>query len=164
MSKVRPSPACFLANLDHPTSLYLDADAFKDLQVGTQGELRPASGSNAVKDGLVKVVKMIPIEDTLVYRAWTQGRRPDLDAFDDTPVKGRTPNDAVKKCGKAQDLDQAFDHPGKGETKPIEVTLIPRGDQGPERQVQAGRSNRGSVQVRITQFHSSPTWSSIWAT
>ena len=55
-----------LSNLD-PHSAYLDADAFKDLQVGTQGEFGGLGIEVGMEDGLVKVVS--PIEDTPAYRA-----------------------------------------------------------------------------------------------
>ena len=55
-----------LSNLD-PHSAYLDADSFKDLQVGTQGEFGGLGIEVGMEDGLVKVVS--PIEDTPAYRA-----------------------------------------------------------------------------------------------
>ena len=50
-----------LSNLD-PHSAYLDADAFKDLQVSTQGEFGGLGIEVGMEDGFVKVVS--PIEDT----------------------------------------------------------------------------------------------------
>ena len=55
-----------LANLD-PHSSYLDADAFKDLQVSTQGEFGGLGIEVGMEDGFVKVVS--PIEDTPADRA-----------------------------------------------------------------------------------------------
>jgi carboxyl-terminal processing protease len=82
-----------LSNLD-PHSTYLDADAFKDLQVGTQGEFGGLGIEVGMEDGLVKVVS--PIEDTPAYRAGVKSG--DLIyKLDDTPVKGLTLNEAVKK-------------------------------------------------------------------
>ncbi|WP_309268145.1 PDZ domain-containing protein, partial [Azonexus sp.] len=82
-----------LANLD-PHSAYLDADAFKDLQVGTQGEFGGLGIEVGMEDGLVKVIS--PIEDTPAYRAGIKSG--DLIfKLDETPVKGLTLTDAVKK-------------------------------------------------------------------
>jgi carboxyl-terminal processing protease len=96
-----------LSNLD-PHSAYLDADAFKDLQVGTQGEFGGLGIEVGMEDGLVKVVS--PIEDTPAYRAGVKAG--DLIfKLDDTPVKGLTLNDAVKKDARqAEDPDQAVHH------------------------------------------------------
>ncbi|MBU4500072.1 MAG: peptidase S41, partial [Gammaproteobacteria bacterium] len=50
-----------LTGLD-PHSTYLDAEGFKDLQVGTQGEFGGLGIEVGMEDGFVKVVS--PIEDT----------------------------------------------------------------------------------------------------
>src|SRR3989339_700630 len=82
-----------LTGLD-PHSSYLDADAFKDLQVGTQGEFGGLGIEVGMEDGFVKVVS--PIEDTPADRAGIKAG--DLIIkLDDTPVKGMTLNDAVKR-------------------------------------------------------------------
>jgi len=50
-----------LAGLD-PHSAFLDADAFKDLQVGTQGEFGGLGIEVGAEDGAVRVIA--PIDDT----------------------------------------------------------------------------------------------------
>src|SRR3989304_5202321 len=50
-----------LSGLD-PHSAYLDAEGFKELQVGTQGEFGGLGIEVGMEDGLVKVIS--PIEDT----------------------------------------------------------------------------------------------------
>ena len=55
-----------LAGLD-PHSTFMDADAFKDLQAGTQGEFGGLGIEVAMEDGLVKVVS--PIEDSPAFKA-----------------------------------------------------------------------------------------------
>ena len=55
-----------LSGLD-PHSAYLDADAFKELQVGTQGEFGGLGIEVGMEDGFVKVVS--PIEDTPAFKA-----------------------------------------------------------------------------------------------
>src|SRR5690606_33021756 len=55
-----------LTGLD-PHSAYLDQDAFKELQVGTQGEFGGLGIEVGMEEGFVKVVS--PIEDTPAFRA-----------------------------------------------------------------------------------------------
>jgi carboxyl-terminal processing protease len=55
-----------LTGLD-PHSAYLDADAFKELQIGTQGEFGGLGIEVSMEDGFVKVIS--PIEDTPAFRA-----------------------------------------------------------------------------------------------
>ncbi|MBN9127557.1 MAG: peptidase S41, partial [Nitrosospira sp.] len=55
-----------LTGLD-PHSSYLDADAFKELQIGTQGEFGGLGIEVSMEDGFVKVIS--PIEDTPAFRA-----------------------------------------------------------------------------------------------
>jgi len=82
-----------LSGLD-PHSAYLDAEAFKDLQVGTQGEFGGLGIEVGMEDGFVKVIS--PIEDTPAFRAGVLAG--DLIVkLDDTPVKGMSLNDAVKR-------------------------------------------------------------------
>lgn len=77
-----------------PHSTYLDADAFKELQVGTQGEFGGLGIEVGMEDGLVKVVS--PIEDTPAFRAGIKSG--DLIIkLDETLVKGMTLGDAVKR-------------------------------------------------------------------
>ena len=55
-----------LTGLD-PHSAYLDMDAFKELQIGTQGEFGGLGIEVSMEDGFVKVIS--PIEDTPAFRA-----------------------------------------------------------------------------------------------
>src|SRR4030066_313331 len=55
-----------LSGLD-PHSAYLDAEAFRELQVGTQGQFGGLGIEVSMEDGLVKVVS--PIEDTPAFHA-----------------------------------------------------------------------------------------------
>ena len=58
-----------LSNLD-PHSSYLDAEAYKDLQVGTQGEFGGLGIEVTMENGIVKVVS--PIDETPAARAGIQ--------------------------------------------------------------------------------------------
>jgi carboxyl-terminal processing protease len=108
-----------LSNLD-PHSTYLDADAYKDLQVGTQGEFGGVGIEVGMEDGLVKVVS--PIEDTPADRGGV--KTGDLIfKLDDSLVKGMTLSDAVKRMrGKPKTQIKLFIL-RKGEPKPLEITL-----------------------------------------
>src|SRR5690606_31698723 len=108
-----------LTGLD-PHSAYLDAEGFKDLQVGTQGEFGGLGIEVGMEDGFVKVVS--PIEDTPAFKA---GVKPGdlIVKLDDTPVKGLTLTDAVKKMRGKPKTQITLTIARKGETKPIVVTL-----------------------------------------
>ena len=82
-----------LSGLD-PHSAYLDVDAFRDLQAGTSGEFGGLGIEVGLEDGFIKVIA--PIDDTPAQRAGVQAG--DLIIrLDDTPVKGLTLAEAVKK-------------------------------------------------------------------
>src|SRR5258708_38315224 len=82
-----------LTGLD-PHSAYLDQEAFKELQVGTQGQFGGLGIEVGMEDGFVKVIS--PIEDTPAFKA---GIKPgDLIVKPgEPPVQGMTLTDAVKK-------------------------------------------------------------------
>jgi carboxyl-terminal processing protease len=108
-----------LSGLD-PHSAYLDAEAFKDLQVGTQGEFGGLGIEVGMEDGFVKVIS--PIEDTPAFRAGVQAG--DLIVkLDDTPVKGMSLNDAVKRMRGKPKTDITLTIMRKGESRPIVLTL-----------------------------------------
>lgn len=108
-----------LSNLD-PHSTYLDADAYKDLQVGTQGEFGGLGIEVGMEDGLVKVVS--PIEDTPADRAGI--KTGDLIfKLDDTLVKGLTLSDAVKRMRGKPKTQIKLSILRKGEAQPLEFTL-----------------------------------------
>lgn len=138
--------AGMLSNLD-PHSTYLDADAFKDLQVGTQGEFGGLGIEVGMEDGLVKVIS--PIEDTPAYRAGVKSG--DLIfKLDDTPVKGLTLSEAVKKMRGKPKTPLKISILRKGETKPIEITLIREVIK--VQSVKSKLVEPGYGWVRITQF------------
>jgi carboxyl-terminal processing protease len=103
-----------------PHSAYLDADAFKELQVGTQGEFGGLGIEVGMEDGFVKVVS--PIVDTPAFHA---GIKPGdlIVKLDETPVKGMTLNEAVKRMRGKPNSQITLTIVRKGEAKPIVVTL-----------------------------------------
>ena len=135
-----------LAGLD-PHSAYLDAESFKELQVGTQGKFGGLGIEVGMEDGLVKVIS--PIEDTPAYRA---GIKPGdlIVKLDDTQVKGMTLNDAVKKMRGKPNTPITLTLIRKGELQLIVVTLMRA-----EIQVQSVKSKLvepGYAWVRVSQF------------
>jgi carboxyl-terminal processing protease len=108
-----------LSGLD-PHSSYLDTDAFKDLQVGTQGEFGGLGIEVGMEDGFVKVVS--PIEDTPAFIAGIKSG--DLIIkLDDTPVKGMTINDAVKRMRGKPNTQITLTVMRKGQNKPLTFTI-----------------------------------------
>ena len=108
-----------LSDLD-PHSAYLDKDAYRELQVGTQGQFGGLGIEVGMEDGFVKVIS--PIEDTPAFRA---GIKPGdlIIKLDQTPVKGMTLNDAVKRMRGKPNTKITLTIARKGETQPIVVTL-----------------------------------------
>jgi carboxyl-terminal processing protease len=135
-----------LTGLD-PHSSYLDQEAFKELQVGTQGRFGGLGIEVGMEDGFVKVVS--PIEDTPAFRA---GIKPNdlIVRIDDTPVKGMSLNDAVKRMRGKPKTPVTLTVSRKGETKPLTFTLVRE-----EIQVQSVKSKivePGYGWIRVAQF------------
>jgi len=140
-----------LAGLD-PHSAYLDADAFKELQVGTQGQFGGLGIEVGMEDGFVKVVS--PIEDTPAFRA---GIKPGdlIIRLDDTPVKGMTLADAVKRMRGKPNTQITLTISRKGETRPIVVTLTRAVIR--VQSVKSKMIEPGYGWVRVSQFQESTT-------
>lgn len=135
-----------LSGLD-PHSSYLDVDAFKDLQAGTQGEFGGLGIEVGMEDGFVKVVS--PIEDTPAYRAGLKSG--DLIIkLDDTSVKGMTLNDAVKRMRGKPDTSIVLTVLRKGENKPLVITLTRAVIKS--QSVKYKLAEPGFAYARVTQF------------
>jgi len=135
-----------LTGLD-PHSTYLDADAFKDMQSSTQGEFGGLGIEVGMEDGLVKVVS--PIEDSPAYVAGLKSG--DLIVkLDETPVKGMTLNDAVKRMRGKPDTQIVLTVVRKNETKPLVFTLSRAIIKN--KSVKYKMPEPGYAYVRITQF------------
>src|SRR3990170_6094414 len=130
-----------------PHSSYLDADAFRELQVGTQGEFGGLGIEVGMEDGFVKVVS--PIEDTPAFRA---GLKPGdlIIKIDDTPVKGMSLNDAVKRMRGKPKTSIRLTLMRKGDPKPFEVTL--QRDVIRVQSVKSKLIEPGYAWVRVAQF------------
>ena len=101
-----------------------------------------------MEDGFVKVIS--PIEDTPAYRA---GIKPGdlIIKLDDTPVKGMTLNDAVKRMRGKPNTEITLTVVRKGEPKPHRRHADARRDQGAEREVEADRAG-----LRLCARHAVP--------
>ena len=130
-----------------PHSSYLDSEGFKDLQIGTQGEFGGLGIEVGMEDGFVKVVS--PIEDTPAFQAGI--KTGDLIVkLDETPVKGMSLNDAVKKMRGKPGAPITLTIARKGVDKPIVVTLVRAVIK--IRSVKSKLLDDGYGYVRVTQF------------
>ncbi len=135
-----------LSGLD-PHSSYLDAEAFKELQVGTQGEFGGLGIEVGMEDGLVKVIS--PIEDTPAFFAGIKSG--DLIIkLDDTLVKGLSLNDAVKRMRGAPGSKILLTVIRKTESKPLQISVTRAIIK--VQSVKSKLLDPGYAYVRITQF------------
>jgi carboxyl-terminal processing protease len=140
-----------LSGLD-PHSDYMDAEAFKELREGTQGEFGGLGIEIGAEDGLVKVVS--PIEDTPAQKAGIKSG--DLIIkIDDTPVRGLSLNDAVKRMRGKPGSKVTLTIARKSETKPL-VFAITRAIIK-TKSVKSKLLEPGYGYVRITQFQEHTT-------
>jgi carboxyl-terminal processing protease len=135
-----------LAGLD-PHSAYLGQEAFRELQVGTQGEFGGLGIEVGMEDGFVKVVA--PIDDTPASRA---GLKPGdlIIKLDETSVKGMTLTEAVKRMRGRPNTKITLTVVRKGEPKPIVVTLTRAVIK--IQSVKAKLLEPGYAYFRVTQF------------
>jgi carboxyl-terminal processing protease len=104
-----------------PHSNYLDADDYKELQVGTKGEFGGLGIEVGMEDGFVKVIS--PIDDTPAQRAGL--RSGDLIVrLNDTPVKGLSLNEAVALMRGKPGTSLELTIVRKGEEKPLKITVV----------------------------------------
>ena len=135
-----------LSNLD-PHSAYLDADSYKELQVGTHGEFGGLGIEVNMEDGYVKVVS--PIEDTPAFRAGLKAG--DLIIkIDDGFVKGLSLNDAVKKMRGKPKTDIKLNIFRKSESRSFDVTITREVIK--VQSVKSKAPEAGYGFIRITQF------------
>src|SRR3989344_5816549 len=140
-----------LAGLD-PHSSYLDADSFKDMRVETEGQFGGLCIEVTMENGFVKVVS--PIEGTPAARA---GIKPGdlVIRLDDTPVKGMTLSDAVKRMRGKPNTQITLTISRKGERAPIVVTLTRAVIR--VQSVKSKLIEPGYAWVRVSQFQEATT-------
>lgn len=137
-----------LSGLD-PHSSYLDAEGYKDLQVGTTGEFGGLGIEVGMEDGFVKVIA--PIDDTPAERAGVKAG--DLIIrLDEKPVKGMTLHQAVNIMRGKVGTDITLTIIREGEEKPLKITITR--DTIKVRSVRHRTLEEGFGYIRISQFQS----------
>jgi len=137
-----------LTGLD-PHSSYLNAEEFKDLQIGTSGEFGGLGIEVGMESGFVKVIS--PIDDTPAERAGVQAG--DLIIrLDEKPVKGMTLNDAVKIMRGKPGTVLTLTIIREGEEKPLKLPITRAVIQ--VKSVKSKMLDDRFGYVRITQFQS----------
>jgi carboxyl-terminal processing protease len=135
-----------LTGLD-PHSAYLDADAYKELQVGTSGEFGGLGIEVGMEDGFVKVIA--PIDDTPAQAAGIQAG--DLIIrIDETPVKGLSLTDAVNLMRGKPGTDIVLTIVREGQEKPLRITLTRAVIQ--VKSIKSRSLEAGYGYLRISQF------------
>ena len=130
-----------------PHSAYLDAEAFKELQVGTHGEFGGLGIEVGMEDGVVKVIS--PIEDTPAYHAGI--KTGDLIIkLDDTLIKGMSLNEAVKRMRGKPGSKIVLTILRKDEPRALTITLVRAVIK--VQSVKSKLVESGYGFVRITQF------------
>lgn len=108
-----------LTGLD-PHSAFLDPDAYKELQVGTQGKFGGLGIEINTEDGFVKIIS--PIDDTPAQRAGLKAG--DLIIkVDDMSLRGVTSTEAVKKMRGEPGTEVSLTVLRKGEEKELYFKL-----------------------------------------
>ena len=109
-----------LTGLDAHSS-YMNAKAFKDMQIQTKGEFGGLGIEVTQDNGFIKVVS--PIDDTPAFRA---GIKPGdiITALDGKTVQGLSLNDAVDKMRGPPNAKITLTIKRAGVDKPLEVALI----------------------------------------
>ncbi len=135
-----------VAGLD-PHSQYFDKKTFKEFREGTSGRFVGVGIEIGMEDGLVKVVS--PIEGSPAFRAGLKSG--DLiTTIDDTPVKGLTMDQAVKRMRGEPKTKVTLSIFRKAENRNFPVTITRE-----EIRVQSVRSKvvePGYAWLRVSQF------------
>ena len=121
-----------LASLD-PHSSYMDAKAFKDMQVQTKGEFGGLGIEVTQEDGLIKVVT--PIDDTPAAKAGILSGDV-ITAIDDAPTQGLT-------------LDQAVEKMRGAINSPVKLKVV----RGPKKEVKDFTVVRDLIRVQSVRSH-----------
>jgi carboxyl-terminal processing protease len=108
-----------LTGLD-PHSAFLDQDAYRELQVGTQGKFGGLGIEIGVEDGFIKVIS--PIDETPAQRAGIKAGDYII-KVDDLSLRGVSSNDAVKKMRGDPGTNVTLTILRKGEPKELVFTL-----------------------------------------
>mgnify|MGYP006270194893 CR=1 FL=1 len=130
-----------------PHSDFLDAEAFKEMQVTTQGKFGGLGIEVGVEDGVIRVVS--PIEDTPAFRAGI--KTGDLIIkIDDVATRGLPLNKAVEKMRGKPGTDVTLTIIRKGADAPLTFTLTR--EEINVKSVRAKMLEPGYGYVRIRNF------------
>jgi len=135
-----------VASLD-PHSVYLDKKAYREMKESMQGRFVGLGIEVAMEDGYVKIVT--PIEDSPAFRAGVKAG--DLiTRIDNTPIKGMSLDEAIKKMRGAPKSRVVLTIARKGEDKPWIVPLLR--EEIRVQSVKAKMVEPGYAWIRISQF------------
>jgi carboxyl-terminal processing protease len=130
-----------------PHSDFLDADAFKELQITTQGKFGGLGIEVGVEDGIIKVIS--PIEDTPAFRAGVKSG--DLIIkIDDTVTRGLPLNKAVERMRGKPGTQIVLTIARKDVETPITFTLTR--EIISFRSVRSKMVEQGYGYIRVVQF------------
>jgi carboxyl-terminal processing protease len=143
---IRDAIAGMVAGLD-PHSVYLDKKALKDFNEGTTGKFVGVGIEISQEDGLIKVVS--PIEGSPAFRA---GLKPNdlITKIDDTPVKGLSLNEGVKRMRGDPNTKVVLTIFRKSENRSFPVTIIR--EQILTQSVRSKVLEPGYAWIRLSQF------------
>jgi len=138
--------AGMVAGLD-PHSQYLDKKTFKEFRESTGGKFVGIGIEMGMEDGVVKVVS--PIEGSPAFRA---GMKPGdlITRIDDTPVKGMTVDQAVKRMRGDPNTKVVLTIYRKLENRSFPVTIIR--EEIRMQSVRAKMVEPGYGWIRVSQF------------
>ncbi len=138
--------AGMVAGLD-PHSQYFDKKSYKEFREETGGRFIGIGIEMGMEDGLIKVVS--PIEGSPAFRA---GLKPGdlITRIDETPVKGLTVDQAVKRIRGEPNTKVNFNIFRKAENRSFPVTIVR--EEIRMQSVRAGMPAPGYGWVRVSQF------------
>ncbi len=135
-----------VASLD-PHSQYFDKKSFKEFREGTSGRFVGVGIEITMEDGLVKIVS--PIEDSPAFRAGLKSN--DLiTKIDETPVKGMSIADAVKRMRGEPDTKVTLTIFRRDENRTFPVTITRQ--EIKTQSVKAKVIEPGYAWLRVSQF------------
>ena len=138
--------AGMVSGLD-PNSQYFDKKTFREFREGTSGKFVGVGIEIAMEDGLVKVVS--PIEGSPAFRAGLKSG--DLiTRIDDTPVKGLTIDQAVKRMRGEPSTKVSLTIYRKDEQRTFPVTIVR--EEIRQQSVRAKMVEPGYGWIRISVF------------
>ncbi len=135
-----------VASLD-PHSQYFDKKSFKEFKEGTSGRFVGVGIEITQEDGLVKIVS--PIEGSPAFRAGLKTNDM-ITRIDDTPVKGMTLNESVKRMRGEPNTKVVLTLFRKEENRTFTVTIIR--EEIKQQSVRGKLVEPGYGWIRVSQF------------